>query len=462
MNGYVPLNQTQQKYARLNWLATAGFFPICAFTMLNLNFFTRTFLQTEQVLSIFYLAACLTVLFSLKFPITKSIGGVGMLWMFSIALYLIISTRFAIGVDSKFFTSPASDVYRILTAQLITIAAAIGARHLLFAGKLQITLRILFGFTLLAGLSIILSKVIPALAPRADATGAGRVGGVFTDANAAGHALCYSAAFGFACVIQEKSFVIRVLIFGGLALLIPCLLLTNSRSSILFMGLLVLSQVFASPLLKQKGTLIAILVLGIGMPIGIGVAINKQKSHVNARDAANVEGQKDRLASFGRILRGEMDERDTGHRFVVGAVGIRYFVSSPVIGVGFYKLCNMPEVNLGCHNTFIRVFGEGGLFSGLVFMAAVGFICLVGWKCKTPEIRCLVLGFMLSYACSGMVSHSQLTSRISNVSLGICLGLMSGAATLQLAEEKKKRMVLRQRQHQQAAAAIPSSVTITG
>ena len=435
----------------MNWPAAAGFFALCAFTMLNLNFFTRTFLETDQVLSIFYLLACLLVLFALKFPLIQSIGNCGLFFMASIATYLAVSTRMGMGVDSSFFTSLSSDVYRIVTAQLITLAAAAGARHLYLAGKQQMTLRIAFALTLLAGLTIILSKIFPVLAVRYMQ---GRLGGVFTDANAAGHALCYSAAIGFACLINEKSVLVRGFVFVGLALLIPCLILTNSRSSIIFMALLVGAQFFISPILKQKGTIVAIIVLVVGVPIGIQVAVNKEASRVNAYEAASTEAQQDRLASLLRIMRGDISEEDTGHRFVVGAVGLKYFASSPIVGVGFHKLTRMQEVNLGCHNTFIRVLGEGGIFCGILYMLSFVVIGLAGWKCKAPEVRCLVVGFIVSYFCSAMVAHTQLTSRISNVLLGICLGFLSAVVTIKTAENKRRRTAIHQEQQKLKASRL--------
>ena len=455
MIGNISAVNYQQQSVRLNWLAAIGFFVLCTLTMLNLNFLTRTFLDTDQVLSIFYLLACLLVLFGLKFPIKKSVGSVGIFLFASIAAYLAISTRLGLGVESRFFTSISSGFYRVLTAQLITIAAAVGARHLLLAGKLQMTLRIAFGLTLAAALTIILSKIFPVLAPQ---NSQGRVGGVFFDANAAGHAVCYSAAFGFACIVNEKSLILRMFLFAALALLIPCLLLTNSRSAILFMGLLVFSQIFISPLMRQKGTVIAILVLSLGIPLGILFVVNQQGSRVDAYEAAELESRQERLGSLVRIFTGEADESDTGHRFTVAAVGLRYFASSPVIGVGFYKLTKMPEIQLGCHNTFLRVLGEGGIFCGLFYMLAIAVVGFAGWKCKRAEVRCLVVGFIICFACSAMVSHTALTARSGNVIMGICLGFLTGVSTLEGAAQKRRRAELRHRQELLKAQRRPAAV----
>ena len=303
----------------------------------------------------------------------------------------------------------------------------------------------------MAAATIVLSKFVPIFAVK---SGQGRVGGVFTDANRAGHAICYSAAFGFAALQRERSTLLRGIIFAGLGLLIPSLLFTNSRSSIIFMALLVCIQLATTSILKQKGTVVAILLIGAGIPVGIGVALNQQSSHVDIRQAKELESRQDRLASFFRIMRGEMNEQDTGHRFTVAAVGLRHFASSPVIGVGFHKLTKMPEVGLGCHNTFIRIFGEGGLFCGLLFIGSVALFGWFSWKSKMPEVRCLGLGFTAMYACSAMVAHALLTSRISNVSMGITMGLLAGAAALDKRNKQMRRAAMRAQQTPQVPPQI--------
>ena len=441
------------KLARLNLIATFGFFVLCVFTMLNLNYYTRLFLGTEQVLSIFYLVSCLTVIFALRFPIRESIGATGGFWLFAVLFYLGVSTRMGLGVDPAFFTSPSSNFYRILTAQLIMISAAAGARHMMLAGKLQLLLRIVFGLMLMAAGTIILAKIFPFLADR---SGQGRVGGVFSDANRAGHAMCIAAAFGFATLRRETSLFMRMIILGGLLMLLPCLLITNSRSSIIFFVLLIGLQVMFTPILKQKGTVFALVLVAASLPIGIFWYLGQEGSHVNVREAANLEQRQERLESFVRILRGEMSEEDTGHRFTLAALGIKYFASSPVIGVGFHELVRMRETNLGCHNTYIRVFGEGGIFSGILYIAAIGVIAFASWRCRDSQIRILGIGFIAMYSCSAMVAHTAFTMRIGNVCMGIVLGLLTGVITIQQAESRKRRAAIWA--NAPGRGAVPASV----
>jgi len=335
------------------------------------------------------------------------------------------------------------------------------------AGKLQVLLRIVFFMMLAAAATILLAKVIPALADR---SGQGRVGGVFSDANRAGHALCFTAAFGFAALQKENSLVFRTMILGGLLMLLPCLLITNSRSSIIFLLILIGMQVAFTPILRQKGSVFAIVLVAAGIPLGVFWMINQQGSHVNALEAAQLQEQQERLEGLFRILSGEMSEEDSGHRFTLAAIGFRYFLESPVIGVGFHKLVRMPEVQLGCHNTYIRVLGEGGLFSGILFISAIGVIAMAAWRCKEKQIQTLGIGFMAMYSCSASVSHTAFTMRISNVCMGIVLGLLTAVITIRRTEAKRRRAAaatanyLSQQQHLQAQAqatavamAIPAS-----
>jgi len=206
------------------------------------------------------------------------------------------------------------------------------------------------------------------------------------------------------------------------------------------MALLVMMQFVISPIMKQKGVLIGILILAAGIPIGVNVVLNRRASHTDAWAAADLKQQQERMQSLFNILSGDFDAGDTGHRGTVAAVGLKYFLRSPIIGAGYRVLVRMPEVNLGCHNTFLRVFGEAGIFAGLLFVGAIVVISLAGWNCPVPEIRCLVIGYMAMYSCSAMVSHSVLANRLTNVALGVCLGFLSAVVVTQRQDARMKKM----------------------
>ena len=115
--------------------------------------------------------------------------------------------------------------------------------------------------------------------------------------------------------------------------------------------------------------------------------------------------------------------------------------NNPVIGAGYRTLVRMPEINLGCHNTFLRVFGEAGLFVGLLYVATVLYILWQGYTCPVPEVRCLVVGFVLVFMASSMVSHSMLNYRLVNAMMGVCFGTLTAATvvTRQAARQAAQR-----------------------
>jgi|GEM_PF-5803713 len=442
---------------RKNFAGMLSFFALCALCMTNINFITSAMLGKEQVFSVLYLLACLVILFSFGFKVGQAIGAPGWFWMFGVGIFLAISTRCGFGIDTAYFLSPQSNFYRILIAQMITMCAALGARYMILRGQSQLMLRILFGFMVGAASTILITKFVPQIlvfigAPRQD-----RSGGFFEDPNRAGQAVCIAAAVGFAALVNEtKKW--QYPMYAGMAMLIPCLFLTFSRSAIVFLALLMAMQFFISPIFKRKETIIAMLVIGSLMPVGIFVVLAQRASVVDQRSAANVKVKKERMQGLFELLQGKFTERNTGYRTRVGAVGLQYFVDNPVIGAGFRKLVRMPEIGLGCHNTFIRVLGEAGLFAGLTFIGAVFLVAACGWFSPRPEVKCLAIGYMAMYACGCMVSHSMLTNRLTNVMLGIVLGGLSAALTSRKASDRQKRQELRMAIHQQQQRAAMMQV----
>lgn len=440
---------------RLNLPGVLGFFMLAALCTTNINFITQALFGTGQVFSVAYFGALLVVLFSFGMKLSLPLGSHGKLWMFAIGLFLVVSTRLGMGIDRSYFTSPQSNLYRTIAAQLITIACALAVRHLYLVGKSQMALRILFFMMTAASLTIVLTHYYPGIYVHLNVGTQGRAGGFFLDPNRAGQACCMTAAFGFATLINETN-KFKPFVYAGMVSLIPCVFFTYSRSALIFLSVLVMMQFIISPIMKQKGTLIAILILAVGVPIGIKTVLSQRGSNVNAMDKADLEARQNRMQSLFNILSGNFDDNDTGHRWRVASVGIRYFVRNPVIGAGYRKLVRMEEINLGCHNTFLRIFGEAGLFVGLTFIAAVLSVALAGWRTNVPEVRCLAVGYMAMYSCACMVSHSLLNNRMSNIALGVVLGMISGAVV-------KKRQAKRERRQQQMmqdAARVPTHTTV--
>ena len=446
---------------------------LAALCSTNINFVTRAFLGKDQVFSVLYLMASLVCLFTFQFKVGQALGKPGILWVFAMLFFLALATRMGMGISSAYYLSPSSNLYRLLVAQMITVSMALGMRHILLAGKMQVALRWLFAMTVVAALTVIVTKKAPWLLKFVGHLTQDRAAGFFGDPNRAGQAICVSAAIGFASLVNETSLKWKAMVYAGLLALVPCLFLTYSRSSIIFMVVLVGMQFFISPILKQKETSIAILLVALTIPVGVSYVLNQKASNADAWDQANKSAQKERMESFFRILSGNFDAADTGHRFVLAAAGLNRFASSPIIGIGYQKLVLMDEVGVGCHNTFLRVAGEAGIFAFLIYVGSLIVISIAGWRCGNPAVRCLVLGYVAMYACSCMVSHSILTNRLHNVMMGVCAGFLSATIVVRRQEARQRKLARQQRdramvgipptpvpQLQPAGAASPAPVGI--
>ena len=155
--------ESESPLVKKNIAGTLGFLALCGLCMTNINFVTAALLGKEQVFSILYLVACLVVLFSFQFKISQAISAPGWFWVFAIAMFLGISTRFGFGIETAYFLSPQSNFYRIIIAQIITMCAAMGARHMILRGQSQLMLRVLFGFMVLAASTILPTKFFPVI-----------------------------------------------------------------------------------------------------------------------------------------------------------------------------------------------------------------------------------------------------------------------------------------------------------
>ena len=262
-------NNINQPLVRPKMVGIVACLCLAALCSTNINFVTRAFLGKDQVFSVLYLMASLVCLFTFQFKVGQALGKPGILWVFAMLFFLALATRMGMGISSAYYLSPSSNLYRLLVAQMITVSMALGMRHILLAGKMQVALRWLFAMTVVAALTVIVTKKAPWLLKFVGHLTQDRAAGFFGDPNRAGQAICVSAAIGFASLVNETSLKWKAMVYAGLLALVPCLFLTYSRSSIIFMVVLVGMQFFISPILKQKETSIAILLVALTIPVGV-------------------------------------------------------------------------------------------------------------------------------------------------------------------------------------------------
>jgi hypothetical protein len=62
-------------------------------------------------------------------------------------------------------------------------------------------------------------------------------------------------------------------------------------------------------------------------------------------------------------------------------------------------------------------------------MLSLLFLFVGGIRCKIPQIRTFVLGYLLLFAVTCLTSNGQLAAREHNLMLGLCFGMIAATYT---------------------------------
>ena len=211
--------------------------------------------------------------------------------------------------------------------------------------------------------------------------------------------------------------------------------MTFSRSSIIGLFLVGIVQPVVSPIFRQKSLAIFSVLFLAGTVWFVFVGA----SQVLDLDRTQAE----RLTSLNDILSGNVDEGNTGHRFVVAYNGIQYWLESPVFGHGLGTGSGKdPDFqqrygSLGPHNQFIFVLMEGGLPLGFLYVSLILFFFLCSWRCDTPAIRVATFSYAVALTAHSMTGHNIFSSNSHAAMLGASMGML--AATDHIKRLKRGR-----------------------
>ena len=406
-----------------NYLGVWTFWLLAIVLLSNLNAVVWMATGLREAFSVVILVLCLIILACFRFTIWRDLGTPGRLLVGTVLLYLLISSRFGVSLFAVGDVDGWIMMRIYLSALLIIVAAAVAARHLVVAWPIRKTFRLLYLVCLLGTASIFLGMVWPGLYTHfdlhSDLEAEGRQVGFFENPNEAGLAVCIAAAAGFAFLVLDKR---KVLSIAGILLCLPAVLLTFSRTAILVFMLVTGTQLFISKLVKNKAALVAILAVAAGMTwffvgaIGSGTELGV--------------AQHQRVTAMVDILKGDLSDRTTGSRFRVMAAGLHHCLQRPLDGNGLGFMNRMPGVGQGPHNTFLFMWGDGGILPMLLLVVSLVVFGREAWKCPIPAIRVLVLSFLVVFFATCMTSHGALLQRNVDLLLGVGFDCLVGAREL--------------------------------
>lgn len=390
---------------------------LVAFCLLELNGLVFQATGKLQAFSYVILALSILTLVFGRFTLLRDLGTSGWAYMTFLGLFIFIGAFVGVTPSAESIAARYQEMRLLLAGVLLTSATAVGVSHFVRGFSFKWGMRWMFLIAWLVPLSVFVGIFFPGIyAYREGIQEAGRHTGFYGNPNEAGMAICISAAAGFACLTYEKR---RLICFAGLATAAFAVVLTFSRASILAFGVIAGVQLFAlRKQLKVSVLLGVLLVLG-----GIGVYLARLGT---AADDLN-RAQFNRLDRLKRIVfQLEFSEETTGGRFKLAMNGVYHWLQSPLIGHGLGGQRRIGE-ELGAHNSFVRVLGEGGIVPGIAMFAFVFVAAYQAWRCKIAPVRSLALAVVFLFFMSSMTNHGVLQQRYHNIILGIAFGMLSTA-----------------------------------
>lgn len=136
--------------------------------------------------------------------------------------------------------------------------------------------------------------------------------------------------------------------------------------------------------------------------------------------------QMKRIEQVGQLASGQFDSETTTHRSVLWKEAAELIAKKPITGYGIGAFHTMPKGRLGCHNMYLMLWGEGGIF---VITAFLIFIVMVYYRAifwvRDPSYRFLIVTvFFIITIQFYMSSHNGMSLSELNCMLGVIFALL--------------------------------------
>jgi len=407
-----PLGQLQPwATPRMSWIGTICFFALVLCTLGSLNGIALLAFGIVRFFSPLMLGLCITILLVLRLAMIRSLGTAGLWYVGFLLSYLAISLFNGFSDSSLYLLQ-----YHI-TAAMVMVCCAMGARHVALATSPRTVLRIAFIIALFPVVYAILGTIFPGrFYPYGKAKLLERAAGSFGNANATGAVICLAVAIGFGCLLFEKR---RLYIMLGIGMSAIACMLTFSRASIIMLLGVAFVQIFISPLIKRKS-------MALAMILAVGGVFWFLAAGVNLLTAATSE-QMHRINSLWNIFSGSTSSEDTGGRLILIQAALEEWTENPILGRGFGSFRQLEVTGGGPHNVFLLVLGEGGLIPFFALIAFCGVFLHQAWICKVPGVRVASLSCLMVFLGFCMTNHGVAYSQSVWTAMGIMCGLMAAA-----------------------------------
>jgi O-antigen ligase len=251
-----------------------------------------------------------------------------------------------------------------------------------------------------------------------------RMAGVYLNPNVAGFAGNITMSLGLGLLLRNEGSIGRAL-FGFLGIFVGIVAIAASVSKtaiiIAILTLLVSIIVYFStyqrinrPTRRLGNIFFGFLIYGI---VQMGVLLSVFFSDL-------LPSQQRRIEQIGLILTGRADKSDTSNRADLASLGLEKISDRPILGSGlgsfmhFLDAGNKTGDDVGIHNIYLCVWGEGGFLPFILFMVFWG---IAAWQAATipvPWMRMTALALWVMLFISGLTNHDVLEMNLFGAMLG--------------------------------------------
>ena len=404
-----------------------AFWIVAFLCILNLNAPMKVLLNIPRPMSVIILLCCGIGILTNRYKITRVTGKAGMWYLTAMIVFLLVA-----GLSSDFSLEVLKDTSSYVIGFLLIFYSAISGFYIGRDNEQNNFIRNLFFVFLVSTCSVFFSETLLGWG-LIEYSSDFRRSGFFPEPNEAAQVGCMTQVIGFALLRRpRRRFPIFIVI--GIILCYLSILYTYSRAAILTSILITFIQLFflrESRFFRGISVLISVVLLaGIFWLFSRGI---KQ---------LDLSGQAAQRLTDTRalVMEQQVDVNTTGGRLYLFKHGWRLTWESPIIGNGLNSLKRMRDVNLGCHNSILLIFGEAGIIVGLFFLAVMAYWVRVSFRVRDPVVKSLILNYLIVLILSMMVLHTVFQRRFHNILTGLCFGMAAGLAYRESKLKEAKRV----------------------
>ncbi len=251
-----------------------------------------------------------------------------------------------------------------------------------------------------------------------------RMAGFYMNPNDAGYEANLTMILGIAILLRSEGSIGRILFaFLGILAGIGATIASFSKSALIIFILVllialviyVLSYAVLSLKTRRFGNIFfAVLFYGVlQLFILVGIFFDDL-----------LPSQQRRIEQIGLILTGKADKSDTSNRADLAILGFEKISDRPLLGTGLGSFVHLLDAgsatgdDVGIHNVFIRVWGEGGIISFFLFMTFWGLLIWQSLFIPIPWIRLVAICFAITTIVFGLTNHNLLENNLLGAVIG--------------------------------------------